>query len=69
MNKSNMSFLRLHQVINKVGLKKSAIYKLISEDEFPKPVKLTSRAVAWLECEINDWLEQKVAERNGKERA
>ncbi|MWT09375.1 AlpA family phage regulatory protein, partial [Escherichia coli] len=31
---------------------------LISQNRFPKPIKLGERAIAFLENEIDDWIEQ-----------
>ncbi|MEW6984319.1 helix-turn-helix transcriptional regulator [Colwelliaceae bacterium 6471] len=60
----NLRLIRLQQVINLTGLKSSAIYKYISEDKFPKSVKLGIRAVAWVEHEILHWIEQRIEHRN-----
>lgn len=38
------------------GLSRSTIYDLMSRDLFPRPVKLTGKAVAWPESAIADWL-------------
>ena len=48
--------LRLADVTARVGLRKSAIYKMIREGEFPKPVKLTGKAVGWRAREVDDWI-------------
>ena len=40
-----------------IGLSRSTIYKLISENMFPKPVKLGPRAVGWRLSDIEDWLD------------
>ncbi len=48
-------FLRQHEVTFETGLPKSTIYWLISKNEFPKPRKLSKRAVAWTLAEIEDW--------------
>jgi prophage regulatory protein len=37
----------------------------MSEGNFPLPVSLGGRAVGWIESEIDDWLEMRVAERRG----
>ena len=52
----NFKLLRLPQVIDLCGLQKSAIYKLLSENRFPKPVKLGPRAVAWRSDEVGKWI-------------
>lgn len=38
------------------GLARSTIYDLISKGQFPRPVKLTGKAVAWPESKIAQWL-------------
>lgn len=59
-----MKFLRLPEVKEKTGLSKSAIYKKIKEGEFPVSVPIGSRTVAWLESDINEWLEWRVQVRD-----
>jgi len=49
-------FIRLPEVANRVGLKRSCIYKLISEGRFPKPIKLGARAAVWPEATIEAWI-------------
>jgi prophage regulatory protein len=53
--------LRLPEVLARVGLGRSYIYKLISQGDFPRPIKLGPRASGWLEFEIDCWLEQRIA--------
>lgn len=48
-------YLRLPDVKAETGLGKTSIYNLIREGEFPKPVKVSSRAVAWREGAIEAW--------------
>ena len=48
--------LRLPMVIRNTGLARSTIYKLISQNQFPVPIKLSKRAVAWLQSEVVDWI-------------
>ena len=54
--------LRLPAVIERVGLCKASIYKLIKQGEFPKSVRLakSGRAVAWRESEIRYWVMTRV---------
>jgi len=59
------TILRLPTVKARTGLSRSTIYLRISEGCFPKPVSLGSRAVGWIEDEIDEWVNQKVdASRN-----
>lgn len=51
-------FIRLPEVLERTGFSKAWIYRLISQNRFPKPIKLGERAIAFLESEIDDWIEQ-----------
>jgi prophage regulatory protein len=52
--------LRLPMVMRITGLARSTIYKLISQNQFPVPIKLSKRAVAWLQSEIENWVSSRV---------
>ncbi|MEI7336674.1 AlpA family transcriptional regulator [Pectobacterium carotovorum] len=43
-------------VMRKTGFGKAWLYRLISEDRFPQPVKIGIRAVAFVENEIDEWI-------------
>jgi prophage regulatory protein len=51
------SFLRLPQVMERTGLCRSAVY---AREDFPKPVKLGGRAVAWVESEVQAWIQKTI---------
>jgi len=53
--------LRFPQVVERTGLSKTHIYRLIQRGEFPAPHKLSERAVAWDDAAISSWLEEKFA--------
>ena len=55
-------FLRLREVIQRVGLSRSQIYKLIGLSEFPAQMKISCSVSVWLESDIDDWIETKVRE-------
>ncbi len=58
---TNFRILRLKQVENRTGLKRSTIYNRISLGTFPKQISLGGdRAIGWLESEINDWIQQRI---------
>ena len=58
--------LRLPEVEAATGKKRSAIYDGIADGTFPKPVPLGERAVGWIEDEILQWQEARIAERDAK---
>lgn len=51
--------LRRLAVENLTGLSRSTIYDLMAKGLFPRPVRLTAKAVAWPESAISDWLAQR----------
>jgi prophage regulatory protein len=57
-----ISILRLPEVKNRTGLSRSTIYLRVKEGKFPYPIGLGSRAVGWVESEIDEWLDQRMAE-------
>jgi prophage regulatory protein len=60
--------LRLPDVSNRIGKKRSSIYLMIANSEFPNPIKLGKRSVGWLEEEINAWIDARVKASRQKER-
>lgn len=42
------------------GLSRSTIYLMMSRGEFPRPVKITGKAVAWPESVIRKWLAERI---------
>ena len=56
--------LRLAQVIKRTGLKKTKIYELQSEGQFPMRVKITAHAVGWIEHEVQAWLAGRIAKND-----
>lgn len=52
---ASSGLLRMPQVLDRVGLKKTVIYERIKAGTFPKPIKLGS-ASAWHTHEIDGWI-------------
>ena len=57
-------FLRLPDVIERTGYGRSTIYEMIKAGNFPAPVYLGPRAVAWLESEVDSWMQDRIDARN-----
>jgi prophage regulatory protein len=54
-NSRSGNILRLPQVRLRTGLSKSTIYELEAKGAFPHRIRLTERAVGWVEAEIQEW--------------
>lgn len=62
----SMKLIRIKDVMERTGLARSTIYKYISLGQFPQPIKLGTRAVAWVESEIEAWINDGIKRRDGK---
>lgn len=54
-------FLRMPSVMQMTGLGRSTIYRLMAQQQFPCPVRLGVRAVAWRRSELNEWSQTRPA--------
>lgn len=62
------TILRLPAVVERTGLSRSTIYLMMSRAAFPKTVSLGERAVGWIESEVDQWLEERIADsRDGNQ--
>ncbi|NVF13751.1 helix-turn-helix transcriptional regulator [Vreelandella maris] len=54
--------LKRPEVRKRTTLSDSSLYRLIENGEFPRPIQLNpnGRAVAWLENEVETWIEQRI---------
>lgn len=59
--------LRRKDVEQRTGLSRSSIYALAKEGAFPRPVSLSIRSVAWVEEEVDAWIEARIQERQAVE--
>ena len=58
--------LRLPEVKAKTGKCASAIYAEGATGAFPAPIKIGSRASAWVEAEVDAWIAERIRERDGE---
>ena len=59
---AGLAIIRRKQVEARTGLSRSTIYLRIAQGTFPAPVNLGSRAVGWVQSEIDHWLAARIAE-------
>ena len=51
-----LRLLTLRDVTALTALSRSAVYALMAESRFPKPIRIGSRAVRWVEQEVLDFI-------------
>jgi prophage regulatory protein len=54
--------LRRREVELRTGLSRSAIYALMAKRQFPAAIRLTAKAVGWLESSVETWIAQRASE-------
>ena len=60
IEKKIVRFKELRKII---PLSRTSIYRKVKDGVFPKPIKLGTLAIGWLESDINEWIENKQKER------
>lgn len=61
-----LALLRLCEVCRRTGYGRSEIYRRIGSGDFPPAIKLGSRASAWVEHEVEEWIAKRIAARDAK---
>lgn len=56
--------LRRPEVQSLTSLSRSSLFALVAAGRFPRPVRVSSRRVAWLQTDIEAWLAEKVSARD-----
>lgn len=58
----SQTLIRMPETMRRTGYGKAWLYRLINQNKFPKPVKIGSRAIAFVESEVDDWINQRIEE-------
>ena len=71
--KQKQRFIRLNEVLSRTGFGRTSIYRKMEDGSFPKSLKLggppkdpnifDSSAVAWIEDEVDQWIESRIEDR------
>ena len=66
--------IRLPEVLSRTGYGRATIYRKMEDGSFPKSIKLggppldpsafDSRAVAWIEDDVDQWIESRIEEQD-----
>jgi predicted DNA-binding transcriptional regulator AlpA len=55
---SSNVFLRLPQVLARVPISRSTLWRRVNDGTFPRPLKLSDRVTVWRSEDIDDWMRQ-----------
>ena len=72
--KQKHRFIRLNEVMSRTGYGRTSIYRKMKDGSFPKSLKLggptkdpsifDSSAVGWIEDEVDQWVEDRIEDRD-----
>lgn len=60
-----ISLLRLPDVLALTGLRKTTLYALIKNGDFPPSLALTLRTRAWRSDQVQEWINARIAVAQG----
>lgn len=52
--------IRISEVESLIGCKKSTVYNMLKNKTFPKPIRFSSRMVAWSETAVLQWMQDRI---------
>lgn len=60
--------MRHPEVLAMVGLSSSTLHEMIAAGDFPAPIPIGRKAVAFLESEVLDWIKSRIEQRDSRMR-
>lgn len=60
--------MRRPEVLARVGLSSSTLYEMTAAGDFPAPIPIGRKAVAWLESEVDAWIKNRIEQRDSRTR-
>ena len=64
VNQSPDRLLPMNEVLARVSISKTQLYRMINAGEFPKPLPIGGHRVAFVEAEVEAWIEQRMKMRD-----
>jgi prophage regulatory protein len=64
-----MRLIKLKEVLHMTGLSRATVYRFMAAGGFPMKVELGGNSVAWVESEVEDWINEKIGKRDASDTA
>jgi prophage regulatory protein len=61
--------LRLPEVMRRTGKRRTSLLQAIQRGQFPRPIRIGARAIGFVEAEVEDWIDSRIAERDSLDQA
>ncbi|MCJ5550471.1 helix-turn-helix transcriptional regulator [Klebsiella quasipneumoniae] len=59
------SLITAKEVLRRVQRSKAWLYKQLSKDAFPRPVKIGTRSISFVESEVDHWIKKQILASRG----
>ena len=56
---SGEQLIRLRDLLAQLGISRSAVYRMMDDGKFPRPLKLSAQTIAFKQSEIDAWVESR----------
>ena len=60
---NKIKILKCKDVLQITSLSTSTMYRMIKQNRFPAPIKLSTHAAGWIESEVYEWISGQMAKR------
>ncbi|PWV72997.1 AlpA family transcriptional regulator [Halomonas sp. A11-A] len=54
------TLIRRSEVLQRCGFSNTTLHRLLTKGEFPPPVQVLGRSVAWIEAEVDAWIMERI---------
>lgn len=61
--------IRMPELLARLGICRKTVYNLLKTGELPRPLMIGSKAIAWRESQIDDWIANLQEKPTGKAQA
>ena len=62
----DQKIIRKPALFSKIGLSDATSWRMEKKGDFPKRLRLGGNSCGWLETEVNQWIEGRLADRHAK---
>ena len=59
--------IRLPEVLSRLGISKSQLYRMVKAGEFPESIQIGRNAVAWPASQVDDWIRNRPTAQSRQE--
>ncbi len=60
----DVTLIGCKDVVKRTSISRAGVYRMVSAGAFPRPVPVYGSRIAWIKAEVDDWIAQRVAQRD-----